>query len=79
MSFTKEQIKDLIYLKENNGCIRRECPQCQWRSPTATIACWFQNQEEYNSQTTPRNTLIYVRIKQMATILLRAIIFEEQK
>jgi len=74
MKFNKEQIKDLIYLKENNGCKGRKCAKCLW-GKTNFDSCWFQNQPESVNVT----SYVPEAIQQVATIVLKKIIFEEQK
>jgi len=75
MKYSKEQIKDLLILKQK-GCVGRVCLDCQW--DTKRTNCWLRNQPEWRKTKwegyidTPSK-----RIKEVATIILRGLIFKE--
>ena len=75
MTYSEEQIKDLIYLKQK-GCIGRLCSTCQWDSSERDIRCFFQHQPEWD-KTKPLGAYTMKRIKEVATRILKRIIFEE--
>jgi len=78
MKFNKEQIKDLIYLKQNS-CKGRSCGPCQWNQlEIREFSCFFQNQPEWEKPIGKiRSFETTKRIQQVATIVLKEIIFEE--
>jgi len=76
MIYSKEQIKDLIFLKQE-GCVDRMCckEDCQWANESKKNKdhCWFQKQPEWI------RIFLYGKedsIKTMASSTLRKLIFE---
>jgi len=73
LKFNKKRIKDLLFLKQNS-CEDRTCAECLWLYNSH--GCWFQTQPEWENLIETFSSLDDVR--QMATICLKRIIFEEQ-